>query len=85
MPNSLISNLNAGKGPDNPELRRDQALVFGPDALLCACGQPIERGSGALPPAEQCIHVHLPYILATQGPTAAAEAALKRLDGKVGS
>jgi hypothetical protein len=79
--NDHLARLNAGAGPINQKLRRDQALTFGPDARVSnVTGMPYERGSGCLSEREQELKVHLPEILRTQG-RAAWEAAYRKLTG----
>jgi hypothetical protein len=69
-------------GPPNPDLHVHQQQVFGVDAKLHPItGLVVEQGSGALPPDEQALFVHVPYILKTQG-KAAADAMLLKLSGK---
>ena len=65
------------------ELHPNEKLVFGSNATRhLITGLPLEMGSGALPPYEQALRVHLPYIAQTQGP-AVAEAMLIKLNAEL--
>jgi hypothetical protein len=60
------------------KVNRNTAAVFGHDVKFHeVTGEPLQQGSGSLPPDEQALTIHLPLIAKRDGVAAAQEVHVK--------